>query len=57
MLDFDRSHAEVYLIAQEIKRLKPKIPAIVVTETEVVSQGLSERSDAVVAKEATLEFY
>jgi len=55
VLDLDRNHAEVYLIAREIKRLKPEIPAILVTKAEVVSQGLSELSDAVVANDGDPE--
>jgi hypothetical protein len=50
VLDLDRNHAELYGIAQEIQRLKPAIPAIVVAKA--VSQGLSERSDGVVAPDS-----
>lgn len=55
VLDLDRNHAEICLIAQEIKRLKPEIPAIVLTETKVAAHGLSELSDAVVAKDSDPE--
>ncbi len=52
VLDLNRNHAEVCLIAQEIRRLKPGIPAIVLAETKVVARGLRELSGAVVVKES-----
>ncbi len=55
VLDLDRNHAEVRLIAEEIKRLKPEIPAILLTETKAVSHGLGELSDAVVTKDSDPE--
>jgi DNA-binding NtrC family response regulator len=55
VLDLDRNHAEVRLIAEEIKRLKPEIPAILWTETKAVSHGLGELSDAVVTKDSDHE--
>ena len=54
VLDLDRNHAEVDLVATEIKRCRPKVPTILVAEEGAplnVAYGLA---DALVLKRDTL---
>jgi DNA-binding response OmpR family regulator len=52
VLDLDRNHEDVTLIAQEIKRLRPGVPTIVLTETAEPVDEVRELADALVPKEA-----
>ncbi len=51
VLDLDRNHEDVTLIAQEIKRLRPEVPTIVLTETTEAVDGVSELAGVLVLKE------
>jgi CheY-like chemotaxis protein len=51
VLDLDHNDEDVTLIAQEIKRLRPEVPTIVLTETAGPVNGVSELADALVPKE------
>jgi len=50
VLDMDNNRNEVTVIAQEIKRLRPKLPTIVLTEGPVAMDG--QLADAFVPKES-----
>jgi DNA-binding NtrC family response regulator len=50
VLDMDNNRNEVTVIAQEIKRLRPKLPTIVLTEGPVAMDG--QLADALVPKES-----
>jgi DNA-binding response OmpR family regulator len=51
VLDLDHNRTEVTLIAQEIKRLRPQIVTVVVTERTVPMDGVCELADALVPRE------
>ncbi len=51
VLDLDRNHAEVTLIAREIKRHRPRLPTIVLTEEAASVEGVRELADVLVPKE------
>jgi CheY-like chemotaxis protein len=51
VLDLDRNRAEVGLIAREIKRCRPQVPTIVLTEAQAPVDGVHELADALVPKE------
>ena len=55
VLDLDRNHSEVTLIAQQIKRLRPQVPTIVLAETKAPVDGIRAVADALVLKEDTPE--
>jgi DNA-binding response OmpR family regulator len=51
VLELDRNHPDVLLIAQEIERVRPSIPIIVVVRATQTLEGLRDVADAVVQKE------
>jgi len=51
VLDLDHNRDEVTLIAQKIKRLRPQVPTIVLTEGMLSVEGVREWADALVPKE------
>jgi DNA-binding response OmpR family regulator len=51
VLELDRNHPEVLLIAQEIKRLRASIPTIVLVHATQIVDGLGELADALVLEE------
>ena len=51
VLDLDRNHAEVALIAREIKQRRPQVPTIVLTEAPAAVEGMHELADVLVPKE------
>ena len=51
VLDLDRNHEDVTLIAQEIKRLRPEVPTIVLTEMTEAVDGVRELAGVLVLKE------
>jgi len=48
VLDLDRNHAEVDLVATEIKRCRPKVPTILVAEETAPRNIAHELADALV---------
>jgi len=52
VLDLDQNHNEVAVIAQEIKRLRPELPTIVLTEGQAAMDGMFPQADALVPKES-----
>jgi len=50
VLDLDRDHAEVALVATEIKRCRPQVPTILLTEGTVLPDRAHELADAHVPK-------
>jgi response regulator RpfG family c-di-GMP phosphodiesterase len=55
VLELDRNHFDVMLIAREIKRVRALIPIIVVVHATQTLDGLFEFTDAVVPVEAGCE--
>jgi len=51
VLDLDRNHEDVTLIAQEVKRLRPGVPTIVLAEASEPVDGVREVADALVPKD------
>ncbi len=51
VLELDRNHSDVLLIAQEIERVRASIPIIVVVHATQTLHGLRDLADAVVPKE------
>lgn len=51
VLDLDHMGAEVTLIAQEIKRRRPHVPTILLTEATAPVDGVCDLADALVPKE------
>ena len=51
VLDVDHNHAEVALIAREIKQRRPQVRTIVLAESPAEVDGVRELADAVVPKE------
>jgi DNA-binding response OmpR family regulator len=51
VLELDRNHSDVLLIAQEIERVRASIPIIVVVHAKQTLGGLGDLADAVVPKE------
>lgn len=50
VLDLDRNHAEVALVASEIKRCRPEVPTILLTEGNGPAANARELADALVPK-------
>lgn len=48
VLELDRNHAELSLVAQEIKRARSSIPTVVVAHASQTLDGLLDLADAVV---------
>jgi DNA-binding response OmpR family regulator len=48
VLDLDRNHAEVALVASEIKRCRPQVPTIVLTEGTAPPARVHKLADALV---------
>jgi DNA-binding NtrC family response regulator len=55
VLDLDRNSAEVALVATEIKRCRPQLPTILLTEGAVAVDGARAPADALVPKRDDLE--
>jgi DNA-binding response OmpR family regulator len=51
VLDLDHNHEDVTLIAQEIKRIRPEVPTIVLKDAAEPVLGVHELADALVPKE------
>ena len=51
VLDMDNNRAAVTLLAQEIKRIRPQVVTVVLTERTVPVDGVWELADMLVAKE------
>jgi len=54
VLDLDRNHAEIALVASEIKRCRPQVPTIVLTEGTAPPAPVHELADALVPKRDNL---
>jgi hypothetical protein len=52
VLELDRNHTDVLLIAQEIKRVRASFPTIVVVHATQILDGLCDVADALVPEEA-----
>jgi len=50
VLDLDRNHAEVALVATAIKRCRPQVPTILLAEETALLQRAHELADALVPK-------
>ena len=57
VLELDRNHSDILLIAREIKRVRALIPTIVVVHATQTLDGLFELADAVVSDEAGCEMW
>lgn len=55
VLDLDRNHAEIALVATEIKRCRPHVPTILLAEPEAPRGFAHEVADALVTKSDSLE--
>jgi DNA-binding response OmpR family regulator len=51
VLELDRNHSDILLIAREIERVRASIPTIVVVHATEIPDGLCDVADAVVPKE------
>ena len=54
VLDLDRNHAEVTLVAREIKRFRPQVPTILLTEGKAPVDGAGQLADALVSNRDNL---
>jgi DNA-binding response OmpR family regulator len=50
LLDLDRNRAEVTVIAREIKRHRPELPTLLLTDKQAQVNGLQQLVDALVPK-------
>jgi CheY-like chemotaxis protein len=55
VLDLDRNHAEVALVAEEIKRSRPQLPTLLLTEGATPRNRAHEMADALIPKRDDLE--
>jgi CheY-like chemotaxis protein len=55
VLELDRNHSDVLLIAQEIERVRASLPIIVVVHATQTLDGLRDLVDAVVPEEISCE--
>lgn len=57
VLELDRNHSDILLIAREIKRVRALIPTVVFVRARQTLDGLYDLADAVVQEEAGCEMW
>ncbi len=55
VLDLDRNHAEVALVATEIKRCRPQLPTLLLTEGTTPFDRAHELADRLIPKRDSVE--